>query len=326
MMRKSGNFAVSAVALAAALLSFEASAADPGATVFALAHGAVIDSAAARAYVATATAGLQSRALEDGARNWRSAHAGVPLALLAHEVLLVQGAPPAPGIARLLLLDADTGTLQRTVDVTLPEAVRADFQAQPQRRFIMAAVPGASAGQVRLAWEFTERPLQGAWMATGEGETVGVDVIAERGLFDLDPATGELSTGSGEPERFTPLVPPARRIATLGQRTQFQSADAAHAEVSAAVEHPQFGTVWNWELHDLADGDRLGTVQLPVSYAPFQMHGGSLLVQLPPMAWRATDAGFEVRERRLTVLTLADGTERWSVDLLDPEFRGVLPP
>lgn len=326
MMPKSGSFTVRGVALALALLSFGASAADSGVTVFALAHGAVIDSAAARVYVATATAGLQSRALDDGARNWRSAQAGVPLALLEHEVLLVQGVPPAPGLARLLLLDADTGALQRAVDVTLPAAVRADVVAQPQRRFVISAVAGAPAGQVRLAWEFTERPLQGAWMATADGETLGVDVIAENGVFDLDPATGMFSTGSGAPERFTPLVPPARRITALGARPQFQSADAAHAEVSAPVEHPQLGTVWNWELHDLADGDRLGTAQLPVSYAPFQMHDGLLLVQLPPMAWRASDAGFEVRERRLTVLTLADGTERWSVDLIDPEFRGVLPP
>lgn len=310
------------------LLALAVSGATRGAaaeTHLALDAGVVVDPEARRAYYSAAAGGLRALDLADGSEIWNSARGGWPLAVVDQQ-LVVLARPRARGELRIELRDPGAGDGSRTLLLKLPDAVHADPTAQPQRRFQIRALPATTANALRLAWEFREQPLQGALLATGDGDMPAIDRVQLSGWLQVDLAAGGVQVLEGEAPQPDPLVPAQQRIAGLSAVHQFRAADGRHLQASAPNEHPQLGTNWRWQLHAAAGGERVGGVELPVAYAPFQLHAGQLLVRLPPYAWRAGAAGFEVREARLAAFDLTRGVERWSVDLADPEYRGELPP
>lgn len=295
------------------------------ATVTALATGAVVDAERGQAYYAAAGGQLRAVRLSDGAAAWVGPQTAWPLALVDDE-LVVLLKPRRPGELRLQRVDADAGGSGRVLVLSLPDAVHADATAQPQRRFTIRALPATGSGALRLVWTYEERPLQGAMVASEEGAPGGGDSVREEGWLQLDLNSGQALELPGLAPPLDPLLAVDERVAIAGSERQFRAADAAHVQTSTARSHPQLGTEWQWQLHAADGGARVGGVSLPVAYAPFQVVDEQLLVQLPAYAWRVSTSRFAVRNLRLAAFDLASGSERWSVDLADPDFKGAMPP
>jgi len=291
---------------------------------FALSTGAVMASDQLRLYAANPDGKVLAINAENGRTLWTSQVTGRPLAVFENQLVVV-AQTEQDGENAILLLNLDTGAniQEITVDIGAAQAVIVPL---PNQTF--ATSTEATKNGIRVYWEFDKQPLQGAAMFD-EAQT-SLDSVSRFGAFDLN-LTAELASvrtaalnSRDEIPRLIPNLPVSERLPSLTGE-QFRSANSAHLQTNRAVSDARFGTVYRWSLLK-ATGEALGGVTLPYAYAPFSVRAAKLITQLPPYAVRQAGGEIDAFAARIVSFNLQTGAELWSIDVLDPVYRGVLPP
>ncbi|HEV2847074.1 MAG TPA: hypothetical protein VG477_19615, partial [Thermoanaerobaculia bacterium] len=108
--------------------------------------------------------------------------------------------------------------------------------------------------------------------------------------------------------------------AALGQMT---SLDGRHTLTSERIP----GQVWDryrWTVTDAA-GAAVGTVDAPVSMAPFVVSGTRILYVAEPAIQKENNQ-FVQKPLRLKALDLQTGAAQWEALVVDSTYRGPFPP
>lgn len=302
----------------------------------ALADGVVIDAARQTAYVMSAAGGIDAVELATGAVRWSSTAAQRPL-LVTGDRLVAQRRPDEPGALALAVLDVGAaGRPVLTARIDLPSGLWGTVQNRLGASF---RARGAEVdGDAIIAWEAViEDAVQGYRPGLEEGRAPSVDTAGTgdlrrddrttrlAGAARLDLASGRvlpLSAARGAPARrpyldLAPDAPPTART--------YRSADGRHLLVSDRGENTPADRSFQWALAERAGGAPVGSVELELPVAPFLMAGSTLLYEAGP-SLRRTEDGWDDRPRQLRAVDLGSGSELWSRDLLDPEYRGPFPP
>ena len=323
------------------------------ATSIQLSPGIVIDTDGGRAYVMAPEGGVTAVALKNGATLWHSDAAEKPL-LVSGGLLLGQAMPAESGkgvAVRMLRVDGKGEVASEGV-VPLPGGVDPVIDPTAGRGFSLSAEP--LDGHAVLRWEFRERPLRG--LATGPDEVLPEEVLSGldpvpatlegapadaeaagetdeetvvRGQVRLLPADGAVQP-MVEPffERAPPAVPqfPTPRLDVAAEASGaeapedplvFQSADGAHRLRSIPTDSGDDSwTVYRWDLYETSRSTLLGTIQLHVSFAPFVVADGRVIVELQPYA-RVEDGTPTEEPMQLRAYDLATGDRIWSTPVRD---------
>lgn len=309
---------------AAALLAANAVSAAP----VALSPGVIVMADEKAAFIADPQGFTQRISLDTGASSWLSGEKVYPLAV-ADGRLIGIGAPALPGSANLILLNPQSGALVDRVSIDLPESVTASLFALPNRRF-GASLLDTSEG-ARIIWRYESSELRGAAvMETDQsGEEAINPITVMEGAFDLVRSGDRYYAVPVRAAFDAPSVPAVvlannERVAGI-DGMQFRAADDAHIMASQAQSDARFGHVYTWSLYT-RDGQRKGEFKSPYSHVPFIVNGSQLLIRDQAVEYADANGDWVKLGTRLRAIDLASGTERWSVEVLDPEYRGPLPP
>lgn len=317
MMVRSG-WALALLALLAPGVSMAQSAGES------LYDGVVIDSAAGTAYVMSQQGGIDALELATGNVMWNSREAAKPL-LIKDGSLLAQARPARDGELVVVAFDASRGTAKSRVGIEIPKFVRANVLNGPSRAFRAEAFEAAD-GTVVVTWTAEPgRALQGLVEPEPEGMPLKDASASSRGLSGavrVDMASGRAVPVSGT-EALRPRPVTARIAADAGSR-QMASIDGRHILHSERNAEGDLWSRYRWTITDAA-GVKIGSVEAPVSMAPFVVSGNQLLYVAQPSVRREENKLVE-QPLRLRAFDLRSGTELWTSAVVDPAFRGPFPP
>lgn len=299
----------------------------------ALHDGVVVDATAGVAYVMSREGGIDALDLTSGNVMWKSREAAKPLAL-ADGVLVAQARPRENGKLTLVALDARKGSARRQTDVEIPKALRANVADGPSQTFRARAYPAGKS--VIVTWEAENALPQGYLPTVPEAPT---DEIAakrateaatalarpQRGAVRLDLAAGATAPMSWEEaQKAAPALREIAQKGTRGAARQLVSLDGRHVLTSEPSPEARLWAPYRWTVTD-ASGARVGTLDAPVSMAPFVVSGSRILYVAQPSV--RIEGGKTVQEPlSLLALDLRTGAKLWSVPVADSTYRGPFPP
>ncbi len=340
-----GALALAASLLAPGVLTAQASGArNPGP---ALHDGVVVDPASGAAYVMSPGGGIEARDIATGNVLWKSDAAAKPL--LAMDGSLVAQAPPnAAGDLVVVTLDARKGSAKDRTEIKLPPGQRSQLTDGPSRSFRAQAFPSGD-GSVIVSWTAEQgRALQGvappelevpqvdgskadAGAAERRAEILAAAHERRRGAFRLDVASGKIAP--------VPFAEAAAKAPSLSARIggggggdkaaggvlgSLTSMDGRHV-LTAERSSGEARNPYRWTVTDAATGAVAGTVDAPVSMAPFVVSGTRILYVAEP-GMRKEGSQLVQKPLRLRALDLQTGAEMWEAPTVDPLYRGPLPP
>lgn len=300
----------------------------------ALHDGVMVDTAAGAAYVMSPKGGIEALELATGNVLWKSRDAGKPL-LVQNGTLVAQAAPDGPGKLVLVALDTRQGTARERVDVPIPANLRANLVDGPSQSFRTQAF--AAEGNAVVTWTAEDgRTLQGTLPPTEEptsndsaapGNVTGAAKAMPqplRGAARLDLGTGRAVAMKYEETLQAQAVSvrtPFNRAADL---RQLSSLDGQHILSSERTKNGSLAARYRWTVTDKA-GATVGTVDAPVSMAPFVVSGTRLFYVAQPIARKEGNRMIQ-EPLRLRSLDLQTGAELWNQPVIDSTYRGVSPP
>jgi outer membrane protein assembly factor BamB len=300
----------------------------------ALHDGVLIDAAAGAAYVMSPKGGIEALELATGNVLWKSLDAGKPL-LVQNGTLVAQAAPDGPGKLVLVALDARRGATRERVNVPIPASLRANLADGPSQSFRTQAF--AAEGSVVVTWTAEDgRTLRGVLPPTEEStsndsaapvnETAAAKAGPQplRGAARLDLGTGQAVAMKYEEALQAQAVSvrtPFNRAADL---QQLGSLDGKHILSSERSKSGSLAARYRWTVTDKA-GATVGTVEAPVSMAPFVVSGTRLFYVAQPLV-RKEGTRMVQEPLRLRSLDLQTGTELWNQPVIDSTYRGPFPP
>lgn len=319
-----------ALALVAGLLAPAAAMAQTPA----LHDGVVVDAAAGAAYVMSPKGGIEALELATGNVLWKSRDAARPL-LVRNGTLLAQASPDGPGKLVLVVLDTRQGAARQRVSLPIPASLRANPVDGPSQSFRTHAF--AAEDSAVVTWTAQDgRSLQGILPPTEEPTStdsaapVNATGAAQagpqplRGAARLDLGTGRAVAMKYEEALQTQAVSvrtPFNRAADL---RQLGSLDGQHILRSERSKNGSLATRYRWTITDKA-GATVGTVEAPVSMAPFVVSGTRLFYVAQPLA-RKEGTRMIQEPLRLRSLDLQTGAELWNQPVIDSTYRGPFPP
>lgn len=335
----SGALALLAALLAPGVSMAQASGAkDP---VPALHDGVVVDPAGGAAYVMSPGGGIEARDLATGNVLWKSDAAAKPL-LAMGGTLVAQAPANAEGDLVVVTLDSKRGTPKERTNVKLPPGQRAQLTDGPSRSFRAQAFASGDGGVI-VSWTAeqgralqgtlppeTDAPQSDSKIAAQRAEVATAGVQRRRGAVRLDMASGKsVSMPYAEAQAKAPTL--TARIGgagslgkaaggSLGQLTSLDGRHVLTSERSGADS-------WNryrWTVTDTA-GAVVGTIDAPISMAPFVVSGSRILYVAEPGV-RKQGNQFVQKSLRLRALDLQTGAEMWEAPTVDPIYRGPFPP
>lgn len=273
--------------------------------------GIVLDAPSATVYIMSPK-GVEARSLADGSLRWRNVDAQRPLAAVG-DLLLAQGASRASGSLPLMSLAGNTGAARQAFSATLPGNVRASVDQRLGERFAVSMENDA------LIWRYEARTVQGIPPQGNDPRRASL-----AGVLTVDTAAGAAAVldrpvpadSVVNAQLDTPLVNDAGR--------QFYSADRQHVLVSARLTAGDVERRYRWTVYDL-QRKKLGSFDAPVSYSPFAVSGGRVLLIAPPTVVRRDDAEQDIA-LSVRAMSLASGKEMWRAPLRDTRYRGPFPP
>jgi hypothetical protein len=312
------NFRIRLILAAAAVLA----GGSANAATDVMAPGVLVDSATGRAYVADVGGRTQALTLAEGRALWASEEIALPLAERDGTVYAL-GQPGLVGVGTVLLLDAGTGVVRDRIAFDLPEHVEATVVATPKGRFTARLVD--QDGTLRLYWRHVAQPLRGAYEA-------GVSELrSDSGAVDLR-ASGSRVVAVPVTEAVEAPPAPAvnlaadQAIAGLDGR-QFRGMGDTAVLASDVVEDARHGLAWRWTFQSRASTRAAGSLVMPQSMAPFALVGDErVLFRAEAYGVRTAEGREQYEPTRLVLWDLAAGRERWRLPVLDPVYRGTLPP
>ncbi|MFK8016897.1 MAG: hypothetical protein AB8G17_15830 [Gammaproteobacteria bacterium] len=310
MNLKQSAVARSASTVAVTLTLFGAATAS--AAPVSLGDATLIDSTTSVIYIMSPKSGVEARDVGDGNVLWRSAEAQRPIAL-EDNLLMAQRHSDEPGTLNLVLLEGNSGRLVKSIDASLPGAVRATVGDRLGEQFALEQT------QSGLVWRAQTQLVQG--IAPGR-EAPPVERYA--GVMNVDIGKGVArASDSPAPE---PRVANAQLAQPLvaGPGRQFYSEDREHVLVSTRLAPGETQRRYRWTIYNL-EGKRLGALDAPVSYAPFDVSGERVLFVTPATS-RSADGELEHTPLSLRAVSLADGQTAWQAALKDTRYHGPFPP
>ncbi|HKI03477.1 MAG TPA: hypothetical protein VKK31_15975 [Thermoanaerobaculia bacterium] len=322
ILRSSWALALLAGLLAPGIATAQASGTPTGS----LHDGVVVDAASGAAYVMSRQGGIDALDLTTGNVLWQSRDAAKPL-LVQGGTLVAQAAPSQHGKLAVVALDAKRGTVKQRVDVELPAAVRAHVFDGPSQAFRVQAFSTAD-NAVAVVWTAEEgRSFQGI-MPEPEGAPAKSAVSAAaqplRGAARLD-----LGAGRAVPMAYEKAMSQkdsaieAKSLKDVNPR-QLTSLDGRHVLNSERLPDGKLWAQYRWTVTD-ADGATVGTIEAPVSMAPFVVSGSRILYVAQPSVRREGNKMVE-EPLRLRALDLQTGAEMWTALVTDSAYRGPFPP
>lgn len=323
-------------------------------TTIELSPGTIIDTDAARAYVMVPEGGVKAVSITDGAKIWQSDAAEKPLVLLG-DLLVGQAAPagaPEGVTVRALRVD-ENGTVANESSVPMPEGVNPTLEPSAKVGFTLSGA--ADDGNVILSWEYRERPLRGLPVGDDEvlpGEELPPDGAMPGGVLEAaaEPVSAREETvvrgqvrlrladgpeieaiEAPQTEQDFPSVPQfpasrpdiapgstldAARAAAFDPLT-FASADGLHRLESRRLESADsVWPVYRWTIYEAQGDTPLGTFDLHLSFAPFLVAAGRLIVELQP--YRHLSGGKLHQEpMQLRAYDLSGGDQVWMTPVRD---------
>lgn len=303
----------------------------------ALHDGVVVDAAAGVAYVMSREGGIDALDLTSGNILWKNRDAAKPLAL-ADGTLVAQARPDRNGALALVMLDARKGNAKGRTDVQIPERVRASIADGPTQSFQVKAF-ATTGDSVAVTWTAEEVIPQGylpampaapqtdaatAKRVTAAREAAEAARQPMRGAARLDLKAGRAAAMPyEEAERAHPVIADGAFEKAGGAR-RLTSLDERH--VLRSVPNPEGGlwSAYRWTV-TTASGARVGTLEAPVSMAPFVVHGSKILYVAQPSA-RKEEGKIVEQPLRLVAFDLRTGAELWTKSFADSVYRGPFPP
>jgi hypothetical protein len=283
------------------------------------------------------TGGIDARDLTSGNVTWKSLDAAKPLLAIGGK-LVAQAAPAGHGVLTIVTLDARAGTVTGRTEIPLPPGLYALVADGPTRSFRAEAQPAADGGVV-ITWTAEDGRFQGALIpevdvpVTDEAaakRALAAATAAQqpwRGAARLDLGTGrsiamDYEAAQRAAVRLPAIAKPALAKAAGGQ--QMTSANGKHVLSSERSEDGKLRKSYRWTITD-AGGTAIGTLEAPVSMAPFVASGSRLFYVAMPAA-RQEDGKLIEEPLRLRALDLQTGAELWSAAVVDSTYRGPFPP
>jgi len=287
-----------------------------------LSPGVLVDSNTDVVYVVDKAGRMQAVNLSNGSIAWTSDERAYPLLVFNGSVLAL-GVVEQFGYGMVLLLDPRSGAIVDRIAFDLPEAVAASFTPSPERQFTVNAV--GSAGNVRLHWRFQARPLRGALLEGAENEEIdlagAVDIVSAGKRGYALPVRKAVAP----PAALSPELLRAQKLAKVSGR-QFRGADDAYVLATQALEHSSFGSINEWSFYDRRSGKLLGKLQSQYAFVPFLIQGKQLLYRAPAEGFADPSGQWVDKGVRLVGYDFERSRELWSVEMMDPEYRGAMPP
>jgi hypothetical protein len=314
-----------ALALLAGLLA-------PGAAM-ALHDGVVIDVDGGTAYLMSPQGGIDALDLATGNVMWKSTAAAKPL-LVKGGTLVAQARSARNGELVIVALDAKRGTARERVDVEIPATLHAQVADGPSRTFRVQAF--SAADSVVVTWTAEDsRIAQGALLTPEpEGAAPTPTAPTAKRAAAVQPLSGaarlDLTAGRAVAmpyEKAQQLRMPAVAEKAGRQadgRRQLASLDGRHVLHSERAGEDKLWAPYRWTVTDAA-GRTVGTVDAPVSMAPFVVSGSRILYVAQPAA-RVEGKKMIEEPLRLRALDLKTGAEMWSAVVTDTAYRGPFPP
>ncbi|HEV2855055.1 MAG TPA: hypothetical protein VHC97_19840 [Thermoanaerobaculia bacterium] len=305
----------------------------------ALHDGVVVDATAGIAYVMSPQGGIDALDLTSGNVMWKSRDAAKPLALVSG-TLVAQARPRENGKLTVVALDARRGTAQRSTDIDIPKALRANVADGPSQTFRAQAYPAGKSGVV-VTWtaenvlpqgyvqEVPEGPVADSPAAKRAAEAATAATRPQRGAVRLDVAAGSTAPLSWEEAQQAAPALSVREIAekaggAAAARRQLVSLDGRHVLTSEPSGERNPWAAYRWTV-TTTSGATVGTLEAPVSMAPFVVSGSKILYVAQPSVRQ--DGGKWLQEPlRLRALDLKTGVELWAAPIVDSNYRGPFPP
>lgn len=322
-----------ALALAAGLLAPGAALAQTPGGLSTLHDGVVVDAARGAAYVMSPQGGIDAIQLSSGNVMWKSRDAAKPL-LLEDGVLVAQGRPARDGELVLVTIDASRGTAQDRLAVEVPSGLWANVVEGPAQKF--SAQASQADGAVVVTWTAQDgRGLQGMLAPEPEAPVADETASATASATAAQPLRGaarlDLATRKAVPMAFekaqearASAIASVKVATSVAAARQLASIDGRHILRSERSPEGSLAKPWRWTVTD-ASGARVGTIDAPVSMAPFVVSGNQVLFVAPPSAHR--EAGKMVEEPlRLVAHDLSSGLEVWRAAVVDSKYRGPYAP
>lgn len=279
-----------------------------------LGNAVVVDPAQRLAWIASPEGRIAAVDLSNGVIRWNGPARGYPLAKL-EAGLLVALPPDASGVWPLAWVNPNTGEVGERFAATLPAGVLANLDALPNQRFEVFVQ--ADPGGVALHWFWQRRAFRGAMLEDDEG------VLVREGVVRVEAASSRAFADTIKPERPRLDLSPEERLPGLGE-LQLRAADDRHVMQRNEVPDAKLGQRWRWEISHRSGG-RVASVTLPEAAAPWMLDRNELLWVSRPMGITNERGELLALPARLIAIRLSDSTERWSVPLRDPVFRGSMP-
>jgi hypothetical protein len=259
-----------------------------------------------------------ARDVSEGRLKWSTTVPTRPISVLGAQ-LLVQLESSAPGEATLRWLNATSGAPGKTLTLALAEDVVAHLNPMAESQFDW--MPEISAGEMLVHWRYSLQPSRGALMIDAEAESI---TRSGASALKLGATTAVARINANPPNGMVYALDPNERLAGLGER-QFRSADDEHVLVSESLPDAQFASRYRWRIFSQS-GVAVGEYESLQAFTPFLVSDNVLLLRASPFVRRAADGQIESAPERLLAVDLKTSAVRWTVTILDPVYRGALPP
>jgi len=295
--------------------------------------GVVVDGAHAIAYVMHPEGGIEALDLQHGTPLWRSRDAERPLALSGSQ-LIAQARPGDQGELRIVALDVQSNGVRRSeADLPMPAGIRADAVETMQQFFHVRAAPTAQG--VVVSWDSELRPnLVPRTLGRIDLSAVSTRSGAKRTAWGgwqgnalFDPQAGRLMPlDDVQAQIFAASLKSTTALLSPPDATErvFTSVDGQYRLTSRPGTSKDANHRYSWTISEVSSGRVLGTIDSRVSMAPFSIVGNQVIHVAMPRT-HGKGAGRIDLPLRLRAVDLTTGSELWSRELRDPEFRGPTP-
>lgn len=301
----------------------------------ALHDGVVVDTVRGAAYIKSPQGGIDALDLTTGNVMWKSQVAVKPL-LVKDGALIAQADPGATGELAIVTLDSRQGAEQARVRLGRPQGLRARATDAPSQSFRLKAFQAGN--DVVVTWSAHDgRRFQGvlppesdAAPTVGPASASAVSNVATRtnslrGAARLDFVAGRAIPMTYEgAEGLRSQTRTARTGLTADSVRQLSSLDGKHTLRTERLGDSQPFASYRWTISDAA-GVTVGTVDAPVSMAPFVVSGTRILYVARP-ATRNEGGKVAQQPLRLRSLDLRTGAGMWEAPVVDGAYRGPFPP
>ena len=293
--------------------------------VFLLREGVVVNDPAKEVYITTPQNFVQAVSVVTGESLWTSVREAKPLAVVNGKLICQAFSTGRENNLIIIQLDLRRKGAGISENSTrLPDNVKASFRQQLNASFTL--FPKLVNGTIYLLWEYTYQPLRGLQTKDSAGKD-DTAFTRRSGAFRVDGNTGRITAISNKqiPAAASPRSILLDQKEVGAAKRRFVSADGKHFMTSTKIAGDSLFNNYRWEVYDRASGNKKGELMDYRSYAPFYVSNMIIVYGTGPYAIAEKN---EMRQvpLQLTAVDLGRGNKIWSKEILDPVYRGPLPP